>query len=294
MRILPFAELFKNDYMITNIEPHYQFWNTSGRWSTPDDGRSFSGLIFLMGCDAFYYRDKKLLLHAHSGDVVYLPKNARYTCVFSRTGGDRKIEKNADNYYVDGIHESMRSGMINAVNMRFDLLDKNGEYILLNGDLMKIEGFTGAYRHFSRLASMAITDAQRIPARLKANALEMLTELSLHLYSENLHGKYGAIKRAIAMLERSDIKDITVQSMSASSGLSVSHFRKLFCEYTGMSPVKYISRLKAERAHAMLASGGMSVADVAFMLGMSDTAYFSRFYKRETGRNPASDIKRPI
>jgi AraC family transcriptional activator of pobA len=55
---------------------------------------------------------------------------------------------------------------------------------------------------------------------------------------------------------------------------------------TGLSPQAYLHKLLLREAMELLANTGTPVAQVAFRLGFVDPAYFTRFFKRETGHNP--------
>ncbi|GAA6147808.1 AraC family transcriptional regulator [Pseudooceanicola nitratireducens] len=57
---------------------------------------------------------------------------------------------------------------------------------------------------------------------------------------------------------------------------------------TGLSPRAYLHRLLLRDAMELLANTGSPVSQVAFRLGFVDPAYFTRFFKRETGQNPAA------
>ncbi len=57
---------------------------------------------------------------------------------------------------------------------------------------------------------------------------------------------------------------------------------------TGLSPRAYLHRLLVRDAMELLANTGMPVSQVAFRLGYADPAYFTRFFKRETGQNPGA------
>lgn len=57
---------------------------------------------------------------------------------------------------------------------------------------------------------------------------------------------------------------------------------------TGLSPRAYLHRLLLRDAMELLANTGMPISQVAFRLGFADPAYFTRFFKRETGQNPGA------
>ncbi len=282
MNTIELKDLYYADYQLFNVTPHYHFWNTSGRWSTPEEGRSASGLMYLIGCEAFYYKKNQLFLHAQPGDIIYLPKNSIYTCVFSRTDGSTENAEPQQN--PSPLH-------YNAINIRFDLLHPSNECFTLSKELFIIKNFRNAFSHFKALADMGF-DAKCVPAKIKIRLYQLLSELSLHQATQNdFHDKFDTIKNVIKKLEDSSLQNLSVQSLTEDSGLSPSRFRALFNEYTGTSPIAYIERLKADRAYALLQSGEMSISEIAYSLGINDPAYFSRFYKKITGRRPTDDLK---
>jgi AraC-like DNA-binding protein len=60
----------------------------------------------------------------------------------------------------------------------------------------------------------------------------------------------------------------------------------LFRQVYGMSARQYRSLVKLKRAKTLLLDNEMSVQSVAERMGYSDTAHFSRQFKRWTGMSP--------
>lgn len=56
---------------------------------------------------------------------------------------------------------------------------------------------------------------------------------------------------------------------------------------TGHAPQAYLHQLLIREASELLASTGMPIGQVAFRLGFSDPAYFTRFFTRHRGESPA-------
>ncbi|WP_162197197.1 helix-turn-helix domain-containing protein [Loktanella sp. S4079] len=57
---------------------------------------------------------------------------------------------------------------------------------------------------------------------------------------------------------------------------------------TGLSPQAYLHRALIREAMELLANTGATVGQIAFRLGFVDPAYFTRFFKRQVGENPAT------
>ncbi len=68
---------------------------------------------------------------------------------------------------------------------------------------------------------------------------------------------------------------------------SINHFRCIFTRETGVSPKRYLQRLRIEQAMSLLAGSSLSVGDVGRMCGFSDQYYFSRSFKEITGLPPS-------
>ena len=68
---------------------------------------------------------------------------------------------------------------------------------------------------------------------------------------------------------------------------SVNYFRGIFERETGLSPKRYLLRLRIEQAKSLLGGNSLSVSDVSRACGFADPYYFSRIFKAETGQPPS-------
>ncbi len=69
--------------------------------------------------------------------------------------------------------------------------------------------------------------------------------------------------------------------------MSYSNFRKLFKEYTGISPASYQQSLKLQRAKELLTTTDMSIKEIAYRLSFDSPDYFSSKFRMKTGRKPS-------
>lgn len=70
--------------------------------------------------------------------------------------------------------------------------------------------------------------------------------------------------------------------------ISYSYFRKMFKNYTGISPRQYFIQLKIMRAKELLKSSNKSVKEISYELGFESIHYFSRLFKEKTGISPVN------
>ena len=70
--------------------------------------------------------------------------------------------------------------------------------------------------------------------------------------------------------------------------LSKEYVRKLFIKEHGISPLQYLKQKRIELAKSLLAKkeGTIRINEIAETCGFSDSAYFSRLFKKETGFAP--------
>lgn len=87
---------------------------------------------------------------------------------------------------------------------------------------------------------------------------------------------------------------ITPADLAAASLFSPWHARRLFEQYTGMSPAKYIRRLKLSRSALRLRNEACRVLDVAMDLGFGSVDGYQRAFRAEFGINPKEYANHPI
>lgn len=74
----------------------------------------------------------------------------------------------------------------------------------------------------------------------------------------------------------------------SATGMSARTIQKTFLRHAGLSPTAFISERRLERAAALLErNDGRSITDVAFEVGFSDSAFFSRCFRRKFGAAPS-------
>lgn len=71
--------------------------------------------------------------------------------------------------------------------------------------------------------------------------------------------------------------------------LSEPYFRKLFCEYMGMSPIDYRNDIRLTNARNKLQSGEYNVSEAAYESGFTNLSFFIRLYKKKYGHTPKSE-----
>jgi AraC-like DNA-binding protein len=76
-----------------------------------------------------------------------------------------------------------------------------------------------------------------------------------------------------------------VAELAQAAGFSEKHFRRSFEKAYGVTPGRFLSSLRIERAKELLARG-VSVTEACMDVGFSSLGTFSMRFSRETGRSP--------
>ena len=79
-----------------------------------------------------------------------------------------------------------------------------------------------------------------------------------------------------------------IEKIADELNLGYSKFRKLFKDYTGMSPGQFRMQHKLKKAAEMLIEDDFSIKEIAIILGFESTQYFSRIFKQKTGKTPGN------
>lgn len=79
---------------------------------------------------------------------------------------------------------------------------------------------------------------------------------------------------------------VCLEEIAAGLNLSYSWFRKMFKQYTGLSPAQYQLQLKLQKAKALLISSSKPVKEIAYLLDFESPNYFTSFFKDKTGFTP--------
>ncbi len=94
------------------------------------------------------------------------------------------------------------------------------------------------------------------------------------------------------MLENYTSENFDYKEMCSRTSLSYDYFKELFVNNYGMTPIKYITMLRMEKAKELLITGHYKVSEIAGMCGFENVYYFSNVFKKHEGISPKNYIKK--
>ena len=93
-------------------------------------------------------------------------------------------------------------------------------------------------------------------------------------------------KARFAMRNKVD-SQFDLETFAAENNIGYSYFRRMFKNFTGISPRQYYLQLKIMRAKELLLSTDKNIKEISYELGFESIYYFSRFFKKKTGTTPS-------
>ncbi len=80
---------------------------------------------------------------------------------------------------------------------------------------------------------------------------------------------------------------IKAETLAQMSHYTYSYFSNTFKEVFGMPLTKYLLAIRINKASSLLSMTDMNITEIAIFSGFSDTNYFARVFKKETGLSPS-------
>lgn len=104
--------------------------------------------------------------------------------------------------------------------------------------------------------------------------------------SVNVENKFYA-KFLSLVKERLGDPDLNVDQLASMMGLGRSQFYRKIKALTNYSPVELVRRLRLNTARELLATTDKTISEIAYGVGFSTPAYFTKCYREEFGQTPS-------
>ena len=199
-------------------------------------------------------------------------------------------------FFQTGFVERVRANLTEAAGPALDEPDGRGEGVHFLSRLhMKSATLEAAMKSLQRLTQ----DAQP-PIALDEAYLSLATELLL-LYEETQRQMrrisaaragtrkelFQRVARGREFLHARADEGVTLAEVARASCLSPFHFHRSFREAFGVSPSRYVTGLRMERAKRLIMSG-MPVTEASQSVGFESLGSFSASFRRRFGTPPST------
>jgi len=144
-------------------------------------------------------------------------------------------------------------------------------------------------------AKSDLREVSSVPT-VRALVLSLLSELCrFHIvpnYSEKRSTASSERVKAIMIYIRTHFsEEITLDAIAEHIGVSKYHLSREFRRFTGTTIFYTLTAIRCREARHMLA-GGATVSEAASACGFENLSYFSRTFKKHTGKLPSAYIKK--
>jgi AraC-like DNA-binding protein len=79
---------------------------------------------------------------------------------------------------------------------------------------------------------------------------------------------------------------LTIDDMARTAMFSKFHFTRIFRRVTGLSPGRFLSAMRLQRAQELLVTTSLNVADISYQVGYNSVGTFSSRFARSVGLSP--------
>lgn len=104
--------------------------------------------------------------------------------------------------------------------------------------------------------------------------------------SDTISHPSNGMSKAIDYINKNIYNDVSIDDICKHIHLSKYHFCREFKKSTGLTVMEYILKTRIIIAKNMLLKEKISVTEISNKCGFSSVSYFSRIFKKETGKTP--------
>lgn len=95
------------------------------------------------------------------------------------------------------------------------------------------------------------------------------------------------LRQVLEYIEAHLERDLRLAELAAVAGFSVSHFKPLFKQATGLPAHRFVLERRVERARTLLQEGRRGISDIAQACGFSHASHMARSLRRSLGATPS-------
>jgi len=96
------------------------------------------------------------------------------------------------------------------------------------------------------------------------------------------------IQRAVVLIESRKGRDVSPEQAARAASLSPRQFARLFRQHIGVSPKRFILETRLRYARFLVENSPMSMTEIAFETGFSDSAHLATAFKQKYGQPPTT------
>ena len=102
----------------------------------------------------------------------------------------------------------------------------------------------------------------------------------------SIKGYSSPVQKAITFIDADLTADLTLSRLAAMQNISPAYLSTLFKKETGQTLTEYVNEKRIKLATRLLDTTSLQIQTVAQHCGIFDVLYFSKLFKKHTGKTP--------
>ena len=188
---------------------------------------------------------------------------------------------------------------ISSNKVSYEKLDNNlfsyKNFVILNLILRKAAESGGVHPAYIDKVYSRYTLLTSYPTNLNDNlATKMIKDYCNLVKNHSLKGINPLLKKIIAYINHNLDSELTVSGISDYFCITPNYLYLLFKNEMGISAIDFINKTRIEEACILMKDTDMQIQNIASQIGIHDTSYFSKLFKKYTGVSPSVYKKKYI
>lgn len=147
---------------------------------------------------------------------------------------------------------------------------------------------------FKQVIALAAEERAGFQQAISGIAMHMLGAVYFTTKNNQFQDKeiVTKIEKARLLMREHPDGSISPEELARRLNMGYSWFRRMFKQYTGLSPTQYQQQIRLQQAKDLLVSSGKTIKAIAYELNFESANYFTAFFKQKAGFTPAVFRKR--
>jgi AraC-like DNA-binding protein len=143
-------------------------------------------------------------------------------------------------------------------------------------------------RHFNEIRQLVKSEKPGYQQICSGLVVCILSSIMSIKKNETFNGKEieRIIQKSCMIIRDNLASNLNMEKLADDLNIGYSNFRKMFKNYTGISPAQYHLSLRIQQAKDLLNNTDLSIKEITYQLGFNSIDYFSRVFKSKTGKTP--------
>lgn len=187
-----------------------------------------------------------------------------------------------------------------GLNTNFKTFPDSFEYTFLNQlkegysfvdlDSKTLETFINYFDNIN--SQMNVVQGYLWPCFARSYISELIILLTRNMFMNQSRNQCGngsqdKINMILEYFQYAYSQKITLDDVCRKFATNRTSLNSLFNKTYGMSAIAYLNKMRIQNASMMLTNTAMPISDIAERTGFADESYFSKAYKKMTGKSPS-------